>query len=112
MVHHLVLPVQPAGAVGHHPLGLSTADRQTQISLVGQTMRTFATLRNIQRDHMIPDRHRGHTWSYGFDYSPTLMAENGRHEGRGIETAHGIEIGMAHAGSSQTHQRLALGRWI
>ena len=53
MVKRLALACEARGAVGHYPSTLGGSDLAAQVSLWGLAKLAVATLRHVQRDHVV-----------------------------------------------------------
>ena len=102
----LALVAEARTAVGHQPLALGGPDGGAQIGLAAQAAFALPTLGRVQRDHMVPDGHRGHPRP-DLDHHPrALMAEDARKNPLRVQTVQRIGVGVADAGGLDLDQHL------
>ena len=66
-----------AGPVGHHALALCGTNSLTKIGFRVETEITLATLRRVERNHMITGFYRGNACAYLLHDARPFVAKNG-----------------------------------
>jgi hypothetical protein len=103
----LSLVGEAAGAIGHQAAALGSANPLTEVGFSGEAVVTLAALGGVQRDHMVPHRHRAHSGPHLDHHTRPFVAENGRKKPLRVRPGQGEGIGMADPGGFQLHQDFA-----
>ncbi|MNG01652.1 hypothetical protein D3C84_846420 [compost metagenome] len=106
MEQGLAVVGEATGAVRHQPPALGRANFLAEVGLAGCAELTVAAFRGVQRDHVIPHRHRLHAFADGLDDAAAFMPEDDWKEAFRIRAGQGKRIGMADAGGDDSHQHL------
>jgi hypothetical protein len=99
---------EPAGAVGHHPLALGRADRDTEIGLLRQTVFATPAFGRVKRDDVISFGDARYPAPDVDDDTSAFMTEDCGKEPLRIGPRQSELVGMADAGCFDLDQDLAL----
>ncbi len=112
VVNFFAVGREARGAVGHHALALSAADRRTEVGLARQAGRTLPAFRCVERDYVIALFDRRDARADVNDDAGALMAQDRGKQPFGVGARQGELVGVADAGRLQFNQHFARTRAV